>query len=126
MALLGVRHAQQMQYRGCIANPQPQCLFHGYDQLVPSLGGAGTDKRDHLASPVALAMTLLKLSPDRVQASGPASSLTPLLQRRGTGHGSRLLIQHIEIVFQVEDLMTAPVATCVPRRHLVVVHDLYA
>src|SRR5277367_428299 len=115
-----------MQHRGCIANPQPQCLFHGDDQLVPSVDGTSTDQRDHLASPVALAMTLLKLSPDRVQASGPAASLTPLLQGRGTGHGSRLLIQHIEIVFQIKDLMTAPVATCVPRSHLVVVHDLYA
>jgi hypothetical protein len=70
-------------------------------------------------------MTLLKLSPDRVQASGPAASLTPLLQRRGTGHGSRLPFQHIQIVFQIEDLVTAPVAAWVPRSHLVVVHDLY-
>jgi hypothetical protein len=70
-------------------------------------------------------MTLLQFSPDRVQASGPASSLAPLLQGRGTGHGSRLLIQHIEIMFQIEDLMTAPLATCVPRSHLVVMHDLH-
>src|SRR6202041_85953 len=102
-----------------------QCLFHGGDQLIPSVDRTGTNQRDHLAGPVALAMTLLKLSPDRVQASGPASSLTPLLQGRGTGHGSRFLIQHIETVFQIEDLMTAPVATCVPRSQLVVVHDLY-
>src|SRR5260370_20253954 len=114
-----------MQHRGGIADPQPQRLLDGDDQLVPSVDGPGTDQRDHLTGSVTLAMTLLKLSPDRVQASGPSSGLTPLLQGRGTGHGSRLFIQHIEIVFQIEDLMSAPVATCVPRSHLVVVHDLY-
>jgi hypothetical protein len=54
--------------------------------------GTGTDQGDHLAGSLALAMTLLKLAPDRIQASGPAASLTPLLQRRavclnrGCGH----------------------------------------
>jgi hypothetical protein len=70
-------------------------------------------------------MTLLKLLPDGVQASRPAASSTPLFQRRGTLHGPRLPFQHIQVVFQIKDLVAAPIASRVPCSHLVVMHDLY-
>jgi len=58
------------------------------------------------------------------RASGPAPAFTPLLQGRGTGHGSRLLSQHIKIVFQIEEsdeLARSNVRAA--QGHLVVVHD---
>jgi hypothetical protein len=55
---------------------------------------------------LALAMTLLKLLPDGVQATGPAASSTPLFERRRTLHGSRLPFQHIQVA-----------VTFVPKRY---------
>jgi len=60
-------------------------------------------------------MPQLKLAPDLIQASGPAASLTPLLQRRAALHGARLPLQHIQVVFEIEDLMAASVTARMSR-----------
>src|SRR5450432_3275786 len=71
-------------------------------------------------------MSLFQLFPDLVQALRPPSGLPPLLQWRRSGHRARLLFQHVEIMFQVENLVTATVAALMPRDAFAIVLDIDA
>jgi len=66
-----------------------------------------------------------QLIPDPVVALGPPALSPPLRQRRRTAQRARLAVEHVEVVFQIEDLLQAAVATLVAGDPVAVVAELH-
>src|SRR5712692_5549387 len=64
---------------------------------------------DHGPGPILAPMPLHQPVPELVVAVGPASSSTPLVQRFAAGEGARLVLEHVQIVFEVEYLLVTTV-----------------
>src|SRR6266700_2735802 len=70
------------------------------------------------------AVSFLQALPEPVETLRPASAFTPLPQRTRSRQRSWFLLQHIEIVFQIEHLLIAAETTLVPRHALPFLPDL--
>src|ERR1017187_10653739 len=64
---------------------------------------------DHLPGAALLAMPFHQRLPDLIETRRPEASPALLLQRPRSRQCARLAIKHIEIMFQVEDLLLAPI-----------------
>src|SRR5712691_5347271 len=64
---------------------------------------------DHCPGPILAPMPLHQPVPELVVAVGPASSSTPLVQRFAAGEGAWLVLEHVQVVLQVEDLLMTTV-----------------
>src|SRR6266542_3107463 len=64
---------------------------------------------DHRPGPVLTSMTLVQPVPELVVAVGPASSSTPLVQRFAAGERAWLVLEHVQVVLQVEHLLVTTV-----------------
>src|SRR5580692_482157 len=108
-ALFGVRHVHDVHYRSRIAHAETQSFLHSSDQAIPGAAEPGSHQFDHLSGSAALAVPLIEFLPDPVQALRPAPGLSPLRQRRRSGHRAGLLLQYVEVMFEVENLVPAAV-----------------
>ena len=70
------------------------------------------------------AVSFLQALPEPVEALRPASAFAPLLQRTRSRQRSRFLLQHVEIVLQIEHLLIATETALVPRHALPLLPDL--
>src|SRR6266566_891920 len=69
-------------------------------------------------------MPLHQPAPELVVADGPASGSTPLLQGFAAGEGARLVLEHVQVVFEVEDVLVTTVGALVTRDAAALVPDL--
>src|SRR5713101_5139889 len=69
-------------------------------------------------------MALHQPAPELVVADWPASSPTPLLQWLAAGEGTRLVLEHVQIVFEVEHVLIPTVAAGVTCDAAAFVPDL--
>src|SRR6266852_6550347 len=65
---------------------------------------------DHRPGPILTPMPLHQPGPELVVAVRPATSSTPLLQRLAAGEGARLVLEHVQVVFEVEHVLIPAVA----------------
>src|SRR5664279_2690152 len=70
---------------------------------------------DHLPGAALLAMPIHQRLPDLIETGRPKPSPALLLQRPRSRQCARFAIKHIEIMFQVEDLLLAPITARVAR-----------
>src|SRR5260370_31117705 len=64
---------------------------------------------DHRPRPILAPMTFVQPVPELVIAVGPASSSTPLVQRFAAGERAWLMLEHVQVVLQVQHLLVATV-----------------
>src|ERR1035441_9998537 len=70
---------------------------------------------NHLLGPALFSVTLHQCFPDPVEARYTLSGLTPLLQWLRSRQGTRFSIQHVQVVFEIEDLLLTPVTAFMLR-----------
>ena len=87
-----------------------------HDTVIPASSGAEALEKivaepppdlqqfDHRPGAILASMPLHQPVPEQVVAHGPATSSTPLLQRFAAGEGARLVLEHVQVVLQVEHL----------------------
>src|SRR5665213_2081282 len=80
--------------------------------------GAEFEQLDHLPRAQGSAMTQVQRLPQLIEGLWPASRLPPLCQRSGAGQCARLLAQHVQIMFQIKNLLLAAIAAFMPRNAL--------
>ena len=80
---------------------------------------------DHLFGSALLAMPIHQRLPDLIETCWPEAGPTLLLQRPRSRQCARLAIEHIEIMFQVEDLLLAPVTPLVASDTAAVVPEFH-
>src|SRR5450755_1243368 len=78
---------------------------------------------DHFACPCLLAQTTDQTFPEAVVNRWPAAHLSALFQRFRSRHCARLMLQHIQIMLQVEQLLIFVVAPFVTAHALVVMPE---
>src|SRR5437667_7962750 len=93
-------------------------------QLVPPVVFAKCAYRDHLPRAWVFAVSFLQALPEPVETLRPASAFAPLPQRTRSRQSSRFLLQHVEIVLQIEHLLIAAETALVPRHALPLLPDL--
>src|SRR5215208_5394294 len=70
------------------------------------------------------AVTLIQPPPQHVVVGRPAPADTPLLERLGTGHRTRLVLEDVEVVIEVQNLLPAAVTALMTGDTSTVVPDL--
>src|ERR1035441_1019976 len=100
-----------MSHRGCIRATQGQRLLHRLLQAFPTVPLAEREQLDHLPRAWVFAMPFLQTQPQPVETLRPPSAFAPLPQRTRSRQRSRFLLQHVEIVLQIENLLIAPDVT---------------
>ena len=95
--------------------------FDRRPQLLSAMHSRQLQDRDHLACPGLLAQSANQPLPESVVTGGPATHLTALLQGFGSGHCAGLMLEHIQVVLQVEHLLLFVITSFVPADALVVV-----
>src|ERR1017187_8219589 len=113
-----------MSHRGCIRATQGQRLLHRLLQAFPTVPLAEREQLDHLPRAWVFAMPFLQTQPQPVETLRPPSAFAPLPQRTRSRQRSRFLLQHVEIVLQIEHLLIAPETALVPRHALPFLPDL--
>src|SRR6266487_3538690 len=79
---------------------------------------------DHCPGPVLAAMTFHQAVPELVVAHRPAPSSTPLLQRFAADECARLVLEHVQVVLQVEYLLATTVRAGVTCDAAALIPDL--
>lgn len=74
-------------------------------------------------SAAAPAVSILQFPPDLIHRFRPASGLPPLHQRSRSLHRPRLFLQNIEVVFEIQDLVSTTITALVPGHASAVVLD---
>src|SRR6266545_3259996 len=69
-------------------------------------------------------MSFLQTKPEPVETLWPASAFPPLPQWTRSRQRSRFLLQHVEIVLQIEHLLVATETALMPRHALPFLPDL--
>src|SRR5579859_915197 len=69
-------------------------------------------------------MPLYQPVPELVVAHWPAASSTPLLQGFAAGECARLVLEYVQVVFEVEDVLVTTVGALVTRDAVALVPDL--
>jgi len=110
--MLGFGQEQVTHRRFIPATPSPGGL-HGCLQLRVALRLAQLQQPDHLPRPLCLPLPPHQRLPELVVAGGPTFLFPPLRQRSGSRQGAGLPLQHRQIMFQIQDLLPALVATLV-------------
>src|SRR5688572_20103550 len=85
---------------------------------------AQLEQPDHLLRPGLATVALDQCLPESVVALRPAAEPSPLLQRLAPSERARLALQHVEVVFEIEDLLVPTVAPLVTGNALALVPDL--
>ncbi len=91
----------------------------------PSPAACPAQQLDHRPRARLLGHAAPSALPQPVETLRPAPALPPLLQRRRTGQRSRLSLQHVQVMLQIQHLLVAPEAALVPRHALPLVPDLH-
>src|SRR6266404_6711767 len=102
-----------MTDRGNIGTAQIECLFDGGCEPRIAELAADADQLHHGSCPGLASLPLDQLRPDPVITLRPAALSPPLRQRRRSAQRAGLAVQHVEVVFQIEDLLQTAVATLV-------------
>jgi len=102
-----------MADRGDVFAAEIERLFDGSGQLLVAELAAHADERHHGTGAGLPSLPLDHLLPDAVVTLRPPALGTPLRQRRRTAQRSGLPVQHVEVVFQIEDLLQSAVTTLV-------------
>jgi hypothetical protein len=105
---------EQIANCGGIGAAQFDGLRDGTSELIASRTVTEVEQRDHLASAVLTAQAFDHPLPEQVIARRPSPLRTPLGQRRRACECAWLALQHIEIVFEIEDLLTLAIAAFMP------------
>src|ERR1700683_1949069 len=98
-----------MADRGHIFAAQIERLLDGSRQALIAELAAHADERHHRSGAGLASLAFDHLLPDLVVALRPPALSPPLRQRRRSAQRSRLPVQHIEVVFQIEDLLQSAV-----------------
>src|SRR6202022_1123017 len=102
-----------MADRGDVSATQVERLFDGSRQLLVAELAAHGAERPHGTGAGLASLPLDHLLPDAVVTLRPPALGTPLRQRRRSAQRSRLPVQYVEVVFQIEDLLQSAVTTLV-------------
>jgi len=76
--------------------------------------GRQLEQFDHLPGAALLAMTFDERLPDAIKTRGPSTGLPSLFQWLRSSQCARLAIQHVEIMFEIEDLLLPALTSFVP------------
>src|ERR1700688_1103109 len=104
-----------MANRRAIADAQRLGGVDGDTQGGLSVDASQVQQTDHLLRARCLAKPLVQSLPEAVIAGGPSPQPAPLLQRLAAGQRPWLVLQYVQVVFQVEHLLAAPVAALMSR-----------
>lgn len=88
------------------------------------MGAAQHQDLDHRPCSGLLALALADSGPEAVVAGRPAALAAALFERRRPRQSSRLLLEHIEVVFQIQHMQEAAMAAFMPRYGAASVPDL--
>ena len=92
------------------SQPRSSACANGGRQLLIAELAAHADERHHGAAACLASLPLDHLLPYPVIALGPSALCSPLRQRLRSAQRAGLPFQHIEIMFQIEDLLRTTVA----------------
>jgi hypothetical protein len=115
---------QQIAHRRHVGRTRRHRCGHRYSQAVVTKLAAHLDHFHHRTGAVLLAVSGTQPLPKLIVASRPPPRLPPLRQRFGASERARLMSEHIEIVFEIEHVLTALMAALVPRDLAAAVPDL--
>src|SRR5437773_9842452 len=107
-----------MPYRGRIRAAERQRFFDSFSEPIPAVSLAQPEQLDHRPRARLWAVPFPQALPQTVEAFRPAPAFAPLLQRTRSCQCTRLALQHVKIVLQIEHLFVAGGTTLVSRHAL--------
>jgi hypothetical protein len=114
----------QMLDRRRVGAAQLQRRLDGTPQTHIATPPPELQQLDHRLRPVLTSMALHQPVPKLVVADWPASGSTPLLQGFAAGECARLVLEHVQVVFEVEDLLVTAVRALMTCDAAALVPDL--
>src|ERR1035437_1247144 len=116
---------QQVPNSGRIGAPRCQSLLNRVPKPIMAMLPDEHQHLDHLFGSALLAMPIHQGLPGLIETCWPEAGPALLLQWPRSRQCTRLAIEHIEIMFQVEDLLLAPVTPLVASDTAAVVPEFH-